>query len=280
MDLWYTRADSAGTRWCIAVVRPLGGAGGADGRVEAFESADFGTILAVDGAIALTEAEGFTYREMMVHPAMAAHRGARSALVVGGGDGALVSELLRHPGLERIAVTEDDEGYAEAARRFFPGLAAALSDPRVIVAEEQGEAFVRDCRERFDLILVGSREGRREGAAGQSFFCDCFRALSGDGILVSQLGSAFFPERRRELVGAAGRLKRLFPVFRPYYYVSQASGTGASILAFASKKYDPIRDFSAERWEALGLATRYYGAEVHGAAFALPRYMADAIREA
>lgn len=280
MDLWFTRGDSEGTKWCIKVTRPLSSMDGNSGRVEAFETEDFGKVLATDGTITLAETEGFAQREMMVHPAMVVHPAVRSALVVGGGDGDLASELLRYPGLERAIVTEDDEAYADAAKRFFPGLAAVLADPRVTLSSARGDSFVRDTRERFDLLLVSARSARREGASGQSFYCDCFRALSGDGILVTCLGSASFAERRRELVTTAGKLKRLFPVFRPYAYNSPANGSGPSLLAFASKKYDPLRDFFPERWERASLDTSYYDADQHRAAFALPRYVADAFKGA
>ncbi|HOX33953.1 MAG TPA: hypothetical protein PLB91_16600 [Spirochaetales bacterium] len=280
MDLWYTRGESAGTAWCVKVERPLYSADGSSGRIEAFETGDFGLVLAAEGAITLTEAEGFALREMMVHPPLNAHAGLRSALVVGGGDGCLASELLRYPGVERVAVTEDDEAYIEAARRFLPGLAASLDDGRVALARARGDEFVRETRERFDLILVTARAARREGATGQSFYCDCFRALAGDGILVAQLGCPFFPEGRRELVTTSGRLKRLFPIFRPYFCLSPASSSGLGLLAFASKKYDPTRDFQEERWARERLETRYYDAEVHRAAFALPRCVAEVFKGA
>jgi len=280
MDLWYTRGDSAGTKWCIKVSRSLYSAEGPSGRVEVLETEDFGRALAFDGALALTEAEGFAQREMTVHPAMGAHPGVRSALVVAGGDGELASELLRYPGLERVTVTEDDEAYAEAARRFFPERAAALTDARATVSTDRADAFVRETRERFDLVLVTARAALREETSGQSFYCDCYRALSGDGMLVTPAGDAYFPQGRRELAAVAGRLKRLFPIFRPYCFHSPASGSCARMLALASKKYDPVRDFQAERWERAGIETRYYDAEVHRAAFALPRYVEEVFRGA
>jgi spermidine synthase len=280
MDLWYTRTDSAGTRWCIRVQRSICSAEGISGRIEAFETEDFGLALAVEGTIVLTEADGFAHREMMVHPPLVVHPAARSVLVVGGGDGALVTEILRHPRVAKIAVTDDDEAYAEAARRCFPSLAKSLGDSRVTVSNDRGDSFVRETRDRFDLILVSARALHGEGAAEQSFFCDCFRALSGDGILVAQLGCALFPERQRELVSAAGLLKRLFPVFRPYTYSAPSSGSASCALAFASKKHDPLRDFAPERWERLGAATRYYNADMHRAAFALPNCVAEALRGA
>ncbi len=276
MDLWYDRSESPGTRYCIKVARPLFSGEGDRGRVDVFETEDFGRALSVDGSLCLTEADGFAYREMLVHVPLNVHPGARSALVIGGGDGCAVSELLSHTSIERIVAVDDDEILTQAARKYFPELSAALGNPRVRFECENGAAFVRESKERFDLIIAS---GNRPGSDnfGQPFYCDCFRLLSGDGIFVQPIGSAFFPARRRELVSAAGKLKRLFPIFRLYRVDSPSGEAGSRLIAFASKRHDPIEDLNPSRWASLGIATRYYDSEVHRAAFALPRYIREAL---
>ncbi|HET7839830.1 MAG TPA: hypothetical protein VFL04_08715, partial [Rectinemataceae bacterium] len=225
------------------------------------------------------EADGFACREMLVHVPLNVHPGARSALVIGGGDGCAVTELLTHSALERIVAVDDDEILTKAAQRFFPELAASLADPRVRFEGEDGAAFVRDSKERFDLIIAsGGRPG--SDSFGQAFYCDCFRLLSGDGIFIQPIGSAFFPARRRELVSAAGKLKRLFPIFRLYRVDSPSGEGGSRLIAFASKRHDPLEDLNPARWAELGIATRYYDPEVHRASFAMPRYIREALEGA
>jgi spermidine synthase len=275
MDLWYDRSESPGTRYCIKVAKPLFSGEGERGRVDVFETEDFGMAMSVDGSLHLTEADGFAYREMLVHVPLNVHPGARSALVIGGGDGCAVSEILRHAAIERIVAVDDDEILTKAAKAYFPELAASLTDPRVRFEAADGPAFVRDCKERFDIVIVsGSRSAE---SFGQPFYCDCFRLLSGDGIFVQPTGSAFFPARRRELVSAAGKLKRLFPIFRLYRVDSPSGEAGSRLIAFASKRQDPIEDLNAARWASLSIPTRYYDPDVHRAAFALPRYVRDAL---
>src|SRR5208282_4891943 len=277
MDLWYARSESPGTRWCVRVTRPLFSVEGKSGRVDVVETEDFGRALAVDGRLAYTEGEGFAQREMAAHVPVNAHPKVSAALVVGGSDCGIATELLRYPQIERLVIVEDDPVLLDAPRRFFPELSSALADPRTRVAAEDAETFVRESRDRFDLAVIQSPSGAAEAAKGQSFYCDCFRLLSGDGILVSPAGSAYFAARRRELVAAVGRLKRLFPTYKVYRVESPSAEGGTRLLGFASKKYDPIRDFDAERWAGRGIATRYYDADVHVAAFALPRYVAEAL---
>jgi spermidine synthase len=278
MELWYTRSDSPGTRWSVKVTRPLLSGEGSKGRVDVAETEDLGRVLLAGGLLVLAEAEDFAHREMLVHTPLNAHPNVRSVLVVGGGDGGATTELLRYPGVERIVVVDQDELLVEAADRFFPETARALRDPRVRLERADGSDFVRDSKERFDLVLV--ERSAAESAPGQSFFCDCFRILSGDGILVEPCGSAFYQGRRRELMSATGKLKRLFPVFRLFHVESPAGAPGRPLYGFASKKHDPLRDLDAERWARLGIATRYYDPEVHKAAFALPRYEAEVLEGA
>jgi spermidine synthase len=277
MDLWYTRNESPSTRWCVRVTRPLFSGEGKAGRVDVLETEDFGRTLSVGGCLALTEGEGFAEREMLVHAPLNVHPNARAALVVGGRDCGTVAELLRYPKLERIVLVEEDPVILEAQRRFFPDLAASLTDPRVHVAQADAESFARESKDRFDVAIIRSQGSSGEAALSQSFYCDCFRLLSGDGILVAPAGSAYYTARRRELVGAVGKLKRLFPSYRLYRVESPAAEGGSRLLGFASKKYDPVRDYDGELWAKRGLASKYYDADVHKAAFALPRYVAEAL---
>lgn len=279
MDLWYGRPESAGAEFRVRVRRPLFAGERGGKRIDVLETEDLGKVLLLEGRIVLAEADAAALREMTVHTAMAVLPAARSVLVAGGGDGNLLAELLRYPGIERVVVAETDPVITEAARRFFPEAGAAFDDPRAQVAQEDPVSFVRDSRERFDLILVDHPEAEGPGEAGlaQAFYCDCFRILSGDGILVHRAGSAFFPQRRRDMLRQAGKVKRLFPGYRLCRLELPSQETGAFLLGFATKRFDPLADFDEARWLARGLSTRYYNAATHRAAFALPQYLVEAL---
>jgi spermidine synthase len=280
MDLWYSRSESPGTKWCVRVTRPLFSGEGKGGRVDVLETEDFGRALALDGGVATTEGEGFVQAEMLVHVPLNAHPSVRSALVIGARDCGPLAELLRYPQIERLVLVEEDNMLLEAQRRFFPHLAPVLADQRARLAQEEAESFVRETKERFDLVIAQPRPGPGEQGPGQAFFTDCFRLMSGDGILVAPAGNAFYPLRRRELLRTAGMLKRLFPAYALYSVESPAAEGGSRLVSFASKKYDPLRDFDPARWAKRGLESRYYDADVHRAAFAMPRYVAEALKGA
>ncbi|MGO8693183.1 MAG: hypothetical protein ACLQMF_05860 [Rectinemataceae bacterium] len=277
MDLWYTRCESQGTRYSVKVLRPLFSDEGKRGRVEVFETEDFGRALSVAGSLALTEVDGFAHREMLAHAPLNVHPDVHSVVVIGGGDGAVVHELLRYPEIERIVLVEDDEVLMTAARRFFPAIADALDDPRVRIDGSDSSGFVRDSKERFDLMVA---EEPATLGREQAFYSDCFRLLSGDGILVGPSGSAFFPHRRRELLAVAARLKRLFPIYRLFRIEHPSLDSSGSLVGFASKRFDPVANFDPERLARRALSTRYYGADMHRAAFALPPYLAEALADA
>jgi Spermidine synthase len=277
MELWYERSESPGTRWSIRITRPLFSSEGKAGRIEVLETEDFGRVLSIGGSLVLTEGEGFAQREMLAHTPLNVHPGARSVLVVGALDCGLVAEVLRHPLVERLVLVEGDQVLLDAQKRFFPDLASGLSDPRARIVQEDAEAFARDCRDRFDVAIVQSWESSAASGLGQSFYCDCFRLLSGDGILVAPAGSPHYVAKRRELIGAAGKLKRLFPLYRLYSVGSPVAEGGSRLLGFASKKYDPLADFREESWVKEAIATRYYSADTHRAAFVLPPYLTEAL---
>lgn len=277
MDLWYSSPLSVGTDFRIKVRRSLFTADSAERRIDVFETEDFGKVLALDGRIAMSEREDGSCREMAVHVPLNVHLKAASVLVVGGGDGAFVSELVQHRGIERITVVEPDEAIVEVARRWFPSTASSFQDSRVRLVSAEPACFVRDAKERFDVVIIGWSDGPAggEGPLAQSFYCDCFRILAGDGVLVHKAGTNANPQQRRDLMARAGKVKRLFPVYRLFRAYQPAGEPGELLLGFASKRYDPVADFDDSGWESMAIETKYYNPSVHRAAFALPRYFED-----
>jgi spermidine synthase len=277
MDLWYSAAASKGEEFRIKIKRPLFSAEREGRRIDVLETEDLGRLLLIDGQIALSEECSDAYREMAVHVPLNVHRRVSSVLVAGGGDGGIVTELVRYPEIERIVVIEPDDGVIEASRRFFPSLTAGFSDPRVHVEQTAVEDFVRDTKDRFDLIIVDRPENDSPGenSLAQAFYCDSFRILSGDGILVNRAGMATFKEGRLDLIRAVGKLKRLFPIYRLFKVAQTAGGPGELLLGFASKRYDPVKDENTGNWQTRGLPTVYYTPAIHSAAFALPRYVEE-----
>ncbi|MGF1532560.1 MAG: adenosylmethionine decarboxylase [Bernardetiaceae bacterium] len=123
-----------------------------------FESTAYGKILALDGRLALAEGDEYAYHEMLVHPALSRCRSLRRVLLLGGGDGGCVREVLRYPSVEEVWVVEQDRLVTAAVQAHFQGLAAALSDERVRLHFAEAMAFLdRGNLPDFDAVLVDAQ---------------------------------------------------------------------------------------------------------------------------
>jgi len=245
-------------------------------RLELLESPALGRTLRLDGRYMTSEAEEFFYHEALIHPAATAHAGPRAALIIGGGDGGALEELLKHRGIERATLVDLDGEVIDVARRYLEKIhRGALDDPRATVLAEDGVAFLARTADRYDLILLDLTDP--DTPAGPlytpDFFRRCKRALAPGGALVLHIGSPFHqPEQVR---GLCRMLRAQFAHVRPYGLHIPLYGTYWG-MAVASDALDPCAAPPATihaRLEERGIDDlRYYNAQVHGALFALPNY--------
>lgn len=246
-----------------------------------FRNAMLGRVMMLDGVVQTTERDEFVYHEMLTHVPMLAHGRVRRVLIVGGGDGGILREVSRHPGVEVITLVEIDQAVIEMSREYFPGHSAgAFDDPRLSVVIEDGARFMRQGTQTWDLIIVDSTDpaGPGEVLFSESFYACCQKRLSAGGVLVTQNGVPFF---QQEEVKKSARL--FDALFEDWYFYCAAVPTyvgGNMTLGWASD--DPsLRQVGVEvlreRYEEAGLATRYYTPELHKAAFALPAFILEAI---
>lgn len=241
-----------------------------------FETPAFGRVLALDGIVQTTEGDEFAYHEMLVHVPMFAHGHARKVLIVGGGDGGTLREVLRHD-VEAVAMVEIDRAVIDACRAHMPSLSAgAFEDARVELVIADAAAYVADGGEDFDIIIVDSTDPIGPGANlfSEKFYADGKRRLGAGGVLVTQNGVPFL---QAEEVTATYR--RLAPLFADVGFYVTAVPTyigGRMTLAWATDDAG-FRALSpatlAGRYAAAGFETRYYTPDVHVASFALPPYV-------
>ncbi|MBI3288481.1 MAG: polyamine aminopropyltransferase [Elusimicrobia bacterium] len=162
--------------------------------VEVVETRGHGKLLLIDGMTMVSERDEFVYHEMIAHPALFLHPRPRRVLVIGGGDGGTVREVLRHKSVETCVLVEIDELVIAASRRFLPKVAGALSDARARVLIQDGVKFVAETKERFDVVIVDSTEpfGPAKELFGPAFYRNVARVLTTNGVVVSQAGSPFY----------------------------------------------------------------------------------------
>ncbi len=239
--------------------------------IEVVESESFGKILLIDGVIMLTEADEFCYHEMIAHVPLCVHTKAQKVLVIGGGDGGTVREIIKHGSVNEVDVCEIDEKVIEISKRHFPYLANSFNDPKVKIFCEDGNKFIKAHKDEYDIIIVDSSDpiGPAEVLFRREFYEAMSQALKDDGIVITQAESFFY--HQKIIKSLFSFIKDIYPISEYYYTLVPTYPSGMIGFTFCSKKYHPINDFNET--EALKLKDlRYYNKDIHRAAFNLPTF--------
>ena len=124
-----------------------------------FENPRFGRVLALDGVVQTTEGDEFIYHEMLAHTPILAHGGVSRVLIIGGGDGGMAREVLRHASVKHLTMVEIDRGVVDMSREHLPSLSAgAFDDPRLELVITDGAKFVHETGDRWDVVIVDSTD--------------------------------------------------------------------------------------------------------------------------
>ena len=274
---WFTDRDESFALSLRHTGRALFDETSAHQQVRVLENPSYGRFLAINDMVMCTERDESHYHEMLVHPAMQAFPEARRALVIGGGDGGTVRELLRYPNLEHVTMVEIDETVVRASRAHLPTLSAQLDNPRLELVIGDGVELVRRVPAgSFDVLLVdGSGPvGPAEGLFAESFFEDCHRVLARRGAIVTQGESPVFHEKA--FVELHARLGRVFPgTVRCSLFHAPSYPMGMWSMQSATKGGLDLTRFDDEASAVFAdaHALRYYNPEVHRASFALPTFV-------
>ncbi|WIA37410.1 hypothetical protein OEZ86_014335 [Tetradesmus obliquus] len=253
-----------------------------------FESDAYGTVLVLDGVIQATDRDEFSYQEMMAHiPLCALEAPAKRALVVGGGDGGVLRELARHTSLEEIHIAEIDGDVPEVSKAYFPGMAVGFNDPRVTLNICDGIKFVQDAAEgSYDVIIVDSSDpvGPAEVLYQQPFFEAMHRALRPGGIICTQAESLWLHmdiikslASMCKTVFAGGSVSYAYTTIPTY-----PSGQIGMMVCCKGQQLDmrQPRQPAPGAHEQLGIGPlRYYSPDIHKAAFVLPQYAYDELKD-
>jgi spermidine synthase len=248
--------------------------------IDIVETAGFGRMLFNDSTAMISERDEFIYHEMISHVPLFVHPDVRRALVIGGGDGGTVREILRHRSVEHCHLVEIDPLVVQGCKEHIPQTAAALDDSRVEVTIADGVRFVAETEERYDLVIVDSTDpiGPATPLFGPEFYRNVHRVLEDGGIVVSQAESSLLElEAQRSLLAT---LNEVYTRLYLYNYVNMTYPGGLWSFSLASKGDTcPLADFDPGRVAASGIEFRYYNPAVHHAAFALPSFQARALAD-
>jgi spermidine synthase len=249
-----------------------------------FENPEFGRVMMLDGVIQLASKDEFVYHEMMSHVPLFAHGRAKNSLIVGGGDGGVLREALKHPELESVTLCEIDQSVIDLCREHFPEVSAgAYENPRTKIVIADGTKFVAETDERFDVIMVDSTDPIGPGAVlfTRDFYAGCRKLLAPGGVLVTQNGLPFL--QAGELKQSVGYFREMFA--DPFAYLATTPTYVGGPMSFGWASDDgelrlhKRRKIERRYAKAGSFPTRYWRPDVHVAAFALPTYVRELVEE-
>ncbi|MCR9257058.1 MAG: polyamine aminopropyltransferase [Alphaproteobacteria bacterium] len=248
-----------------------------------FEHGFLGRVMTLDGAVQTTEFDEFIYHEMLAHTSILAHGAAKKVLIIGGGDGGMAEEALKHP-IERLLQVDIDRSVCDIAQVHLSSICkGAFEDPRMELMIADGVDYVSKAPEQFDVIIVDSTDpiGPGEVLFTESFYRDCKKCLTPGGIIVTQNGIPMLEvhsqQRSYIRLGKSFADVTFFLAPVPTYY------GGHMAFGFASDdpaKKDVPLEILEERFEKSGIDTQYYNPEIHRGAFAHPQFFKKALKEA
>jgi len=246
-------------------------------RLKVFQNDTFGRVLTLDDVVQTTEGDNFIYHEMLTHVPILAHGAAKRVLIIGGGDGGMAREVLRHDTVAHVTMVEIDGGVVDFSKEYLPMLSAgAFDDPRLDLVIADGAEFIRQTAGGYDIIIVDSTDpiGPGEVLFTDTFYGHAKLALAPNGILVTQNGVPFL--QGEELHNTMRAFTALF-VDATCYLATVPTYAGGP-MAFGWGTDGPARETPLDvlqgRFDAAGIAPGYYTPQVHQAAFALPGYVA------
>jgi spermidine synthase len=250
-----------------------------------FEQPFFGKMLMLDGATQISKRDEFIYQEMMSHVPLFAHGNARDVLIIGGGDCGIAEEVLKHKTVKSLTQVEIDAKVIEFAKEHFPEFTRPVfADKRFTSVVDDGAKYVAKTDRRFDVIIVDSTDPIGPGKIlfGQKFYAGCRRCIKKGGVLVTQNGVPFF--QRNELTITMSRYLRLFGDATCFVAAIPIYVGGHMAMGFASEnarlRRQPVRTIAQRYRKAGSFKTKYWTPEVHVAAFAQPRFIADLVAKA
>jgi spermidine synthase len=250
-----------------------------------FENRFFGKILMLDGATQVTSKDEFVYHEMMTHVPILAHGRAREVLIVGGGDCGIAEEVLKHKSVKRLTQVEIDASVVEFSKEHFPEFTSrVLDNPRFELVIDDGMKYVARTERRFDVIIVDSTDPQGPGKVlfSEKFYASCKRCMNKGGVLVTQNGVPIL--QSNELAAGIRKFRKLFADGSCYVAAIPTYVGGHMAMGWASDDAS-LRAHSATaiagRYKRAGsFSTKYWTPQVHVAAFALPRFIADQVAKA
>ncbi|WP_085506297.1 polyamine aminopropyltransferase [Thalassobacillus devorans] len=272
MSTWFTEKQTENFGITAKIKRSLHTEKTDFQQLDMLETEEWGNMLVLDDMVMTTQKDEFVYHEMVAHVPLFTHPKPGNVLVVGGGDGGVIREVLKHPEVEKATLVEIDGKVIEYSKEYLPEIAGQLDDTRVEVKVADGFMHIAESDNEYDVIMVDSTEpvGPAVNLFSRGFYEGIAKALKSDGIFVAQTDNPWF---KADLIRQVYRdVKETFPITRVYTANIPTYPSGLWTFTIGSKQHDPL-EVPDERFHEI--ETKYYTKELHQAAFALPKFVKD-----
>ena len=245
-------------------------------KVEIIDSdSELGKILTLDDLMMTTEGDEFYYHEMISHIPMMHHKNPETVLVIGGGDGGTVREVLKHSSVKKVVLCEIDGMVIDACKQYLPTIACGLDDNRVEIKVEDAIAYIKDKKDEFDIVLIDSTDpmGPGEGLFTEEFYTNVKNSLKKGGIVAAQSESPVV--NKNEIKKMYKLLKKVFPICAAYTSPIPTYPGGYWAWAYCSVDVEPLSYYADNRAAEITKSCKIYNKEYHYARFVLPNYLKE-----
>lgn len=276
MELWYTERQTENVGITCKAKETLHTEQTDFQHLAVIDTLQYGRMLTLDGLVMTTDKDEFVYHEMISHLALNTHPNPERVLVIGGGDGGTIREVVKHNKVKKAVLVEIDERVIEVCKEYFPAISSALKGhPKVEVLVADGIKYVYENKDSFDVVLIDSTDpiGPAQGLFSKEFYQKTFGCLRQDGIMVAQTESPFY---NGELISRLYKdISSIYPITKLYTASVPTYPSGFWSFTMGSKKYDP-ETVQSEDIEKID--TKYYNGDVHQGAFKLPAFVRELLK--
>jgi len=239
------------------------------------DTVEFGKMLVLDGLVQTTERDEFIYHEMIAHPVMLIHPNPEKILVIGGGDGGTIREILKHSSVKEAHLCEIDEKVIFAAETYLPSISYALKDPKVKIFIEDGSEFLEEKKNYYDVIIMDSSDpvGASENLFKEEFYRKVKGALKENGVMVAQTESPILQEEYFKR--AVSEISKVFKNFEVYLAYIPTYPSGMWSFTIATNNLDLYNKENINRLQ--NIETKYFNADIFNGLYILPTFVKNLV---
>jgi len=273
MALWFEETYGGKIRFGLRLKRSVYQGKSEFQTVDVVDTEEFGRALALEDAWMTSERDEAHYHEMIAHPALTAAKKIERVLVIGGGDGGTVREVLRHDEVKHVTMVELDKLVVDVCKEHLTSFGVPWNDPRLELKFGDGIAYLNEYKgELYDVILIDGSDpvGPAEGLYASPFYESAKRCLTPGGVVASQTESPI--AMAEDFARIVKTLRTSFKRAEPYFVPIPLYPSGMWSFTFASDSVDPLV-FDDARAARIEQSARYYNRDIHRAAFAKPSFV-------